>query len=474
MQNIHRPLQGNSWRDWLRASLWAALLLLACAAPQAQRVPVREIVVEGVKKTKPQVVTRQMVFEVGDTVELAELEALNKTNRSNIYNLGIFTTVELAHEVGDSGLVMRVRVQERWYVWPTPYVNLQERTINEWWQDKDLDRLVYGIGVEWQNLSGWNDKAYWYAQNGYQQVLSTQYSRPFLFPRAKVDGTLTLYYVNDKEVGYGTTDGYLDLARLRTRRMRSTYSAQGVLSKRFSPREMLHLTGAFQHFRLNDSILYFNPGYLPDRRTRIGYPSLGLTYVNDQRDVRSFPLSGYKYGASLRYFGIPGVTGTHFGKLALAFSHHVPLGKRWNFAYGMQQFVLLGREVPYFDKYFVGFGSFLRGYEPHVIDGSFINLTKAEWKFGIIPYRFVHLGWLPLQRFRDFPLGLYISAYSDAGYVRDWTFNNQDNTLKDRLLLGYGAGINFITVYDLLLRVEYSRNLQGQGGVYLSTLVSIQ
>ncbi|MBK9447846.1 MAG: hypothetical protein IPN95_00225 [Bacteroidetes bacterium] len=52
-----------------------------------------------------------------------------------------------------------------------------------------------------------------------------------------------------------------------------------------------------------------------------------------------------------------------------------------------------------------------------------------------------------------------MSAYCDAGYVHDWTFNNRDNTLKDRLLLGYGAGINLITIYDFHLRVEYSRNI---------------
>ena len=69
----------------------------------------------------------------------------------------------------------------------------------------------------------------------------------------------------------------------------------------------------------------------------------------------------------------------------------------------------------------------------------------------------------------------------DAGYVHDWTFNNRDNTLKDRLLLGYGAGINLITIYDFHLRVEYSRNILtdsnhpwGRGGIYFSNLVSIQ
>jgi outer membrane protein assembly factor BamA len=449
------------------ALLWVSPLL-------AQRVRIDSILVEGVKRTHPLVVTRQMVFQVGDTVELSELDALNKTNKSNIYNLGLFTSVELANELGEGRVNVHVAVQERWYIFPTPYVALLERTFNEWWLDKDLDRLVYGLGLEWQNISGWNDRAYIYAQNGYRQELSTLYSRPFLFPKSKIDGTASFYFINDKEVGYSTRGGYLQLARLHDHRMRQNYTAQIVLGKRLSARKMIHATFAYQNIRLHDSILAFNPKYLPANGTRAVYPSVGLSLVNDQRDIRSFPLAGYKYGASIRSYGIPGISTAQFAKVALSFSHHIPLSKRWNFAYGSQQFLLLGNRIPYFDKYFIGFGSFLRGYEPFVIDGSFINVTKAEWKFGILPYHFAHWKWIPFQKFRDFPVGLYLSAYTDAGYVHDWTFNNQDNTLKNKLLLGYGAGVNFVTIYDFLLRVEYSRNRLGSGGIYISTLVSIQ
>jgi outer membrane protein assembly factor BamA len=449
----------------------------------AQRVRVDSVIVEGVKKTKPAVVTRQMTFQEGDSINLDDWEAILKENKSNIYNLGIFTSVEIVQEIGPGVVNVRVRVQERWYVWPTPYIALKERTINEWLKDKDLDRLVYGMGVEWYNLTGWNDKLYFYAQGGYQQMFIAQYYRPFLFPKPKIDGSCAFTYINDKEIGCGTQNGYLQLLRLKAQRMRQSYTGQLFFNKRLSPREQIQLTAAYQYFKINDSIhvseaidsgLHCNTRYLPVTQNTVHYPSLGLSYVNDQRDIRSFPLSGYKVGLGLRHFGLPGLSAVNFAKLSLSFSHHIPLGKRWNFAYGSQQFMLLGKDVPFFDKYFIGFGSFLRGYEPYVIDGSFVNLTKAEWKFGILPYRFMHLKWIPFQKFRDFPMGLYLSAYCDAGYVHDWTSNNQDGFLKDKLLLGYGAGVNFITIYDFLLRVEYSRNKLGGSGIYFSTLVSIQ
>lgn len=450
-------------------------------AALGQPMRVDSIVVDGLKKTKPAVVTRQMVFQVGDTVEVSKLDALTKINRSNIYNLGLFTAVTIANEIGDSSIEVHISVQERWYVWPQPYLGLAERVWNEWLDDPDLDRLVYGMGVEWANLTGWNDKLYIYAQGGYTQALTGSYNRPFLFPQAQVDGTLAFTYLNDKEIGYTTRGGYLQLIRDEDIRIRKSYTAQFTLGKRFSARKILYGFAAYQYFQLNERVRDSNAVYLPFHLTSIHYPSLGMSYVNDQRDIRSYPLAGYKYGVSLRHFGIPGPDKVHFAKLALSFSHHIPLSKRWNFAYGSQQFLLLGNRVPYFDKYFIGFGSFLRGYEPYVIDGSFVNLTKAEWKFGLVPYHFAHAKWIPFEKFRDFPLGLYLSAYCDAGYVHDGTFNNLDNTLKNRLLLGYGMGVNLITVYDFLLRLEFSRSIVptayyplGICGFYFSTLVPIQ
>ncbi|MEM7038853.1 MAG: hypothetical protein AAF570_17865, partial [Bacteroidota bacterium] len=96
------------------------------------------------------------------------------------------------------------------------------------------------------------------------------------------------------------------------------------------------------------------------------------------------------------------------------------------------------------------------------------------WKYAIIPRKIVHLDWIPFKKFQDFPLGLYISLYSDNGFVSDGTFNNLDRTLKDKHLFGYGMGLNLITIYDSLVRVEYSRNHFGQGGLFISSIVSIQ
>lgn len=442
----------------------------------AQQAEVQSILVFGLKKTKQVVVLREMTFGVGDSLMTgaAEMKETIRKNYNNIYNTGLFTKVEIDEELTENGLVFRITVQERWYFWPSPYVSLEERTFNEWWQDKDLDRLVYGLGLEWANFTGWNDQVVAYGQLGYSRRLTLSYNRPFIFPKAKMNGSFLFSYLNNKEIGYGTEKGVLQLARLQNEPMRISFSGLVRLGKRFSPRKHLYIDAMYNHFKPNDSIVFFNDRYLTTRSTREYYPSVALSYINDQRDLRTFPLDGYKYGAIVRHSGFPGISSTTFTRLTLSFSHHIPLSKRWNIAYGSQNMILIGKRVPYFDKFFVGFTNTLRGFEPYVIDGSFINMTKGELKFAIIPRKMIHIEKIPFAKFRDFPLGIYISAFADAGYVKDDTFNNSDNYLKNTTLLGYGVGLNLITIYDYLLRVEYSFNNLGGRGIFLHGTVSIR
>lgn len=453
-------------------SLW--LTLWGTWVSAQDRVVLSKINIHGLKKTHPEVVLRELTFQQGDTILLDRWESLKEQGYNNVYNTAVFTKVELKDTLVGEDLTLEITVQERWYIWPTPYLNLEERTFNEWWQDKDLDRLVYGMGVTWDNFSGWRDQLIAYAQLGYSRRVTLAYSRPFLFPKPKIDGVFYFRYLNNKEIGYGTEDGILQLARLRNAPMRISYEGMARFGKRFGPRKRLYLDFAWNYFEPNDSIIYFNPEYLTTAAKAEYYPSVTLTWVSDQRDLFSFPLSGYKYGALIRQSGLPGWGTTQFTKVSLSFSQHLPITRRWNFAWGVQQMFTVGDRVPYFDKFFVGFENSLRGFEPYVIDAGGIHMSKMELKYGIIPRQMLHVRQIPFRKFRDFPLGIYLSTYADAGYVSDATFNNNDHTLKNIPLIGYGVGLNFITVYDALLRVEYSRNNLGGHGIYLHGTVSIR
>ena len=109
-----------------------------------------------------------------------------------------------------------------------------------------------------------------------------------------------------------------------------------------------------------------------------------------------------------------------------------------------------------------------------MIDGSYVQLTKAELKFAVVPRKIVHIRQIPVKRFQDMPFGLYVTAFLDNGYVQDETISNQDTFLKNRWLTGYGLGVNIITIYDRLIRIELARNHLGQNGIYFHSSLPIR
>ena len=72
------------------------------------------------------------------------------------------------------------------------------------------------------------------------------------------------------------------------------------------------------------------------------------------------------------------------------------------------------------------------------------------------------------------PIGIYLAGFFDSAYVWDYSLNNQDNYLKNKVLYGYGMGVHVISVYDLLGRFEVSRNHFGQVHFNVHAIVPIK
>ncbi|MEO0584980.1 MAG: hypothetical protein AAF135_22400, partial [Bacteroidota bacterium] len=90
---------------------------------------------------------------------------------------------------------------------------------------------------------------------------------------------------------------------------------------------------------------------------------------------------------------------------------------------------------------------------------------KAELKFALIPYQQIKVRQIPLPKFNEGPIGAYLTAFIDQGYVEDQSNSRRDDFLQKEWLRGYGVGLNLIGFYDTLLRIELSRNHLGQSGI---------
>lgn len=441
---------------------------------QDSLVVMKTITMQGIKRTHPKTILREMNFKEGDTLSANRLDAIMERNRFNVYNLGLFNDVDFNYVTENGWVYLIILVRERWYIEPVLRATLEERYFSEWYNNLDLDRMVVGGGVNWKNLTGYNDQLYLYVQEGYDREISASFRRPFVFPKSAIDLNVSYSYTEKKEIELWTdyaaslTDPERGqyLFRLPRGRIRFDQSGWVQLTKRFDPLNRLTFSMGYVYYQVHDTVSVLNPLYLTSGTDREYYPKVRLSFSRDYRDWKVFPLKGYRLMATVEQSGLGVLSTTSFLNVSVSFSQFLPLTKKWNFAWSTWHTQILGREVPYFDKVFIGTGNFIRGFEPFVLSGTSAHALQNEIRYALIPRHIIRFPFLRaknpekdlLRKFRDFPLAVYLVAFTDIGIVRDNARNNRDAYFKDRGLVGYGVGMNFLTIYDHFLRIELSRN----------------
>jgi hypothetical protein len=130
---------------------------------------------------------------------------------------------------------------------------------------------------------------------------------------------------------------------------------------------------------------------------------------------------------------------------------------------------------PYYNTRALGYGKdFVRGYEYYVTDGQTYGLAKANLKFELVPKKVVHASFIPFPKFATIPFAFYLNLFADGAYVKDAQYADRySNVLPNSWLAGYGAGIDFVSYYDIVFRFEYSFNKFGESGIFIHFTASI-
>ncbi|MEL7340011.1 MAG: POTRA domain-containing protein, partial [Bacteroidota bacterium] len=75
-----------------------------------------QILLSGLKRTKPDVIKRELTFKQGEQISIRQLKADLPINRNNIYNLGLFNEVQIRSQVIEQNVWVIIDVKERWFV----------------------------------------------------------------------------------------------------------------------------------------------------------------------------------------------------------------------------------------------------------------------------------------------------------------------------------------------------------------------
>lgn len=436
---------------------------------QKEYVIITNISISGNKITKQHIILRELLFENSDTIPVNKLEELIKKSEQNLKNTSLFNEVKIeAKNWAVDKITVYIELKERWYTWPNPIFNLSDRNFNEWWvnQNRNLNRIDYGIYFVRFNFRGRNETLKFHIQDGYTERFAITYDIPYLNKKQTTGITFFTSFSRNREVAYKTFENkqqfYKDPDKYIHKKFYS--GIKYYFRKEIHNKHKMEL--AYFNNLVDDKIAEINPDYFLNSKTHQQYITLNYEFTIDYRDIISYPLKGYYFESEIKKLGIGIFKDVDLWNVYLTYRKYFQLHKRIFAATGSStEFYGFGKHH-YADIKALGYRSYVRGYEYYVIDGQFYFLTKGCLKYELLPQKKANFRQFPFEQFRTVPLSIYANLYADYSYVID-NYYYENNGLANTSLIGYGLGLDFVSFYDKILRIEYSINKLGEKGLYL-------
>lgn len=467
-------------------------LLLFCLSssfycPAQNSVPVRKqndslkyvvinrIMTDGNHQTKFPIIQREMKISQHDTIPLKELSRLVKSSRENIFNLRLFNfvTIDTTHVDTNGTLIdVKVHVIERWYIWPWPYFEISDRNFNSWLETTDLSRLTYGINLTVMNVRGRNETLVIPLHFGFNEKYGLAYNIPSLNRTQTLGMAFGGDYERNHEVIISSRDNkpvyYKNPEEYPLQKLYSfiEFMVRPTIYSR-------HIAGlGFNDYLFSDTVL--RAGFAVAPYNHLQYFTFYYFYRNDHRDFHFYPLKGEYFEIGLTDQGI---LSKKVNAIYLDFSVRMywQLFNRWYLASGLFGKYSFTHDPPYFLQKGLGYGRyFVRGYEYYVVDCQHFFILKNNIKFAILPRKIFKINFLTSEKFNTLFYALYMNVFTDLGLAYNYdTRSAEVNNLENSLLMGYGAGLDFTTYYDIVIRLEFALNGLGKPGIYLHFIAPI-
>ena len=439
---------------------------------------VGKVTVSGNKITKNYIIERELSFHSGDTLSGSELLERTSRSRENLLNTSLFNFVTILPSCPyDTSLPacrqvdISVNVKERWYTWPAPIFEVYEPNFNTWWRNgHNLNRASYGFSLTRFNFRGRKETVSLICRFGYSQQFGAQYSVPYLNKKQTLGITFTGTFTRNHEIAYATRNNKLLFYKDVNAFMRGETSGSMMLTYRHGFYNRHTFDMRYTNLIIGDTVPDLSSDYFADGKKRMEYFTLSYRFIRDRRDIKAYPLKGHYEELELTRHGLgilPNETLNLFFLAANARIYFRVFPRIFGAAM-LRGRLLPGKIPPYFHQRALGFSNYIRGYEYYVIDGQSYALGKVNFRYQLLKPHIYKIPFFPIEKFNTFHLAVYTGIFADAAYVDDRASVGSDqNHLGNTLLFGYGAGIDFVTYYDLSCRLEYAFNRMGENGLFL-------
>ena len=427
------------------------------------------IKITGNKITKRKIITREIEFKSGDKLTAKEFREKIENSRNNLLNKQLFNFVTF--ETIDSAQYKNISVDvvERWYLWPVPILGLADRNFNVWWETKDWSRINYGIDIKHDNFLGRMQKIHLILQGGYDKKVIGKWDNPYINKKQNIGTVIAGGLQYNHETAFKDTLNKLVFYRFEDGFARKRYFAELGLTFRQGFKIIHYVNVNYNNLWYNDSLLMFNPN-LTYGQSHFQYFNLFYNIKIDYRDYAPYPLKGYYFDFSFNKTGL-GILSKDVNNFSAQFNfdQYLQLYKRFYFAYRLSAYYSpQSKYQPYFVTTGIGFnGMNVRGYELYVIRGQRIMIFKSNVKFELIPMKVHNIKFIKSDKFGKLFYAAFLNIFYDMGYASDLqTYNN--NPLGNQVLWSVGLGLDVISFYSIVIRLEYSINKQKKTGFYVA------
>lgn len=453
----------------LRIVICISVLCMAYPAFSSDRsLIVSNISISGNKKTRSNIILRELTFQEGDTLLSSDLEKHTSRSRENILNTSLFNyvTINILNN-SDDKLDVFINVEERWYFWPALIFKYEDRNFSAWLKAKDLSKTKYGFSVEKFNFLGRKQNLrisflFGYAKQfeiSYKNIALDRNRRHFIGGMAEISRQDEMIF-----------DTRYDEPVL----FKSTYQPVFERNKytiNYTYRPFLHdfhnLFINYFEYKVSDTILKLNSDFLAKNINEMECFTIDYVYTKDNRDIKAYPLRGYYFELLAGQTFSQPLSKKSFSSTVIIpnFYKYFELGSRFHYASNLTLKLSYNSTNSYFYSRSLGYIYNLHGFEYNTIEGEHFIIFKNLVKFTLLKPKVTELKFLPLPKFNKIHYALYFNMFTDCGYVSS-KYASSENRYSNKFLYSGGVGLDLVTYYDKTFRAEYSVNGFGKGGFY--------
>lgn len=432
-----------------------------------------DIKIEGNKFTDKKLILRELAFKLNEKVSREEIEYLRTTSINNLTRTSLFNFIVLeVSEASPEAISVNLILTERWYMWPSGYLNHTDRNFSEWWRTKDLSKLEYGIGLKINNFRGMGETLLLNYRLGNFTKIELDYTGIFIDKAKRSSLSFLGSWSSKKVVPYVIESDKQTFLKgnnplIRSTNLAFTYKYRGGYFNSHS------IELGFTDNMIVDTLRVLNSYFVGLNNDRQRYFNLKYEFVRDNRDSRIYPKTGHLIVAGINKKGLNLMLGEYDAlEISGLFYYYRRVAPRFYAASGVWFSSVFSDRYVFTGQVGLGYLQFVRGYEYYAVNGNNAILFKSLIKFELLPLKVINLKVWPIRKlyqFNKIPLEIYTNIFFDAGYVDDRYdfYKTYNNRLVNKTMYSAGIGVDFITYYDKVFRLDYSFNALGESGLFV-------